>query len=163
MSNVPASKRETSNVEYVANAAKLFSYTLDCAQRLPKRWMFLLTERIVDMAAKVLEHTKSANSVYVACTTDANLRRFHQMQAYCCAQALSSYVDEAYRRFPAREDSVKPCISQAAYLAWIECIDREFVLLKGVMRSDRQRFAKYFEESSASLDVVGVQLGLFDI
>lgn len=163
MSNVPASKREVSSIEYVANAAKLFSYTLDCAQKLPKRWMFLLTERMVDMAAKVLEHAKAANSVYVTCATDANLRRYHQMQAYCCAQALSSYVDEAYRRFPAREDSGKPCISQSGYMAWIECIDREFVLLKGVMRSDKQRHGKYFDGPGKGLDVVGVQLGLFDI
>lgn len=37
MSNVPPSKRELSNIEYVYNAARLFSYTLDCTMKLPKR------------------------------------------------------------------------------------------------------------------------------
>ena len=65
MSNVPPSKRELSSVEYVYNAARLYSFTLDCAMKLPKRWMFLLTERTVDAAARVLEHAKAANSIYV--------------------------------------------------------------------------------------------------
>lgn len=58
MSNVPPSKRQLSSVEYVHNAARLFSYTLDCAMKLPKRWMFLLTERTVNAAARLLEHAR---------------------------------------------------------------------------------------------------------
>lgn len=54
MSNVPASRRETSSIEYVHNAAQVYSHTLDCAMKLPKRWMFLLTERTVDAAARML-------------------------------------------------------------------------------------------------------------
>lgn len=160
MSNVPASKRQVSSIEYVANAAKLFSYTLDCAQKLPKRWTFLLTERIVEAAAKVLEHSKAANSVYVSCAVDANLRRVHQMQAYCYAQALSSYVDEVYARFPVRDGSAKPCISQAGYVKWVEAIDKEFRLLKGVMHSDKQRFQEYLAQPSPVV-AEGLQLGLF--
>lgn len=161
LSTIPASKRKTSSIEYVANAAKLFSYTLDCAQKLPKRWTFLLTERVVNCSAKVLEHAKAANSVYVTCAMDAELRRFHLLQAYCFAQALSSYVDEMFQRFPSRTDNGKPCISQASYLKWVESIDKEFDLLKGVMQSDKKRFDKFFaqEKDSRSADI---QMSLFE-
>ena len=160
MSNVPPSKREPSNIEYVCNAAKLFSYTLDCAIKLPKRWTFLLTERAVDAAARVLEHAKAANSIYVSCAADADLRRLHLDQAYCYSQVLASYVDEMFARFPSREDGRGACISQAAYLRWVEAIDREFKLVRGVMASDRKRFARYYERDGPSS--AASQLGLFD-
>ena len=164
MSSVPASQRETSNIEYVYNASRLFSYTLDCVMKLPKRWMFLLSERTVDSAAHLLEHAKSANSIYVSCALDANLRRFHLVQAYCAAQVLSSYVDEIYERFPARAtEGQKPRIGQSAYLAWVESIDKEFRLLKGVMQSDKKRFAHYFEgKENEKAWQEATQLGLFD-
>lgn len=158
MSNIPPSKRKLSNVEYVYNAAKLFSYTLDCAMKLPKRWMFLLTERTVDAAARVLEHTKAANSIYVACTVDAELRRFHLNQAYCYSQVLASYVDEMFRRFPSRENGTGPCISQAAYLKWVESIDYEFKLVKGVMASDKKRFGAYYSSGDGKKASVQQQL-----
>ena len=160
MSNVPPSKRELSNIEYVYNAARLYSFTLDCAMKLPKRWMFLLTERTVDAAARVLEHAKAANSIYVTCAVDADLRRFHLNQAYCYAQVLASYVDEMFERFPSREDGGGACISQASYLRWVESIDREFKLVKGVMASDKKRFGGYYAKESAA--AVSAQLGLFD-
>lgn len=83
------------------------------------------------------------------------------MQAYCSAQVLSSYVDEIYKRFPIREDKSKPCISQASYLAWVEAIDKEFNLLKGVMKSDKQRFAQ-FEEDRTKQNAQ-VQMALFNV
>ena len=164
MSNVPASRRETSSIEYVHNAAQVYSHTFDCAMKLPKRWMFLLTERTVDAAARMFEHAKAANSVYVTCALDANVRRFHLVQAYCYAQVLSSYVDEVYARFPSRgKDGCAPRISQDGYLRWIEGVDREFKLLKGVMASDKKRFAEHFaKRESESAWQAGVQLGLFD-
>lgn len=40
MSTVPKSRRKTARTEFVYNAAQLFSYTLDCVMKLPKRWTF---------------------------------------------------------------------------------------------------------------------------
>ena len=40
MSRVPKSRRKTARTEFVYNAAQLFSYTLDCVMKLPKRWTF---------------------------------------------------------------------------------------------------------------------------
>ena len=97
MSRVPKSRRKTARTEFVYNAAQLFSYTLDCVMKLPKRWTFLLSERTVNAAAQVLEQAKSANSIYVTCAMDAQLRYLHLQQAYCGAQVLSSYVDEIYQ------------------------------------------------------------------
>ena len=165
MSNVPKSKRKTSSVEFVYNAALLYHFTLDCCMRLPKRWTFLVTERTVDAAAKVLEHAKAANSIYVTYPIDAQLRRAHLLEAYCSAQVLSSYVDEIYMRFPSKKETGKPCISQAWYLQWVECIDKEFSLLKGLLRSDSQRFKHLLKEEQATISNPkgGMQLSFFDL
>ena len=73
---------------------------------------------------------------------------------------LASYVDEMFERFPSREDGGGACISQASYLRWVESIDREFKLVKGVMASDKKRFGGYYAKESAA--AVSAQLGLFD-
>ena len=156
MSTVPKSRRTIARTEYVHNAAQLFSFTLDCVMKLPKRWTFLLSERTVDAAAHVLEHAKSANSIYVTCAIDAQLRHAHLQEAYCAAQVLSSYVDEIYHRVPVRADG-KACISEHLYLAWVESIDREFTLLKGVMHADRKKWSSYLEEAPA-IPEAGAQL-----
>lgn len=130
--------------------------------RLPKRWAFLISERTADTAASVLHHAKSANSIYVTCAVDAQLRRAHVQEAYCATQVLSSYVDEIYDRFPVRPDTGKPCISEAWYLRWVECIDKEFSLLKGVLRSDARRYVDYYKDDSTGLSYgKGIQLSFF--
>ena len=92
MSGVPKSKRTQSSVEYVHMAQVLFHHTFECALRLTKRWTFYLSERMIDHAEQVLHHAKSANSIYVSCAADAQLRRLHLQQAYCHAQTLSSII-----------------------------------------------------------------------
>ena len=96
MSGVPKSKRGQSSVEYVYNAQLLFHQTFEFALHLPKRWTFFLSERMVDHAEQVLHHAKSANSIYVSCAVDAQLRRLHLQQTYCHAQSLSSLIDEVF-------------------------------------------------------------------
>lgn len=80
MSGVPKSKRGQSSVEYVWQAQILFHQTFECALRLPKRWTFYISERMVGHAEQVLHHAKSANSIYVSCAVDAQLRRLHLQQ-----------------------------------------------------------------------------------
>lgn len=70
--------------------------------RLSKRWTFFLSERMVDHVEQVLHHAKSANSIYVGCAVDAQLRRLHLQQAYGHAQTLSSLVDEVYKQSPVK-------------------------------------------------------------
>ena len=130
MSGVPKSQRSLSSVEYVYNAQLLFHQTFECALRLPKRWTFYVSERMVGHAEQVLHHAKSANSIYVSCKLDAQLRRLHLQQAYCHAQTLSSLVDEVYKLAPVKPagDSgiLKPVITQARFSDWVRCIDKEF-------------------------------------
>ena len=52
--------------------------------------MDVLSERTVNAAAQVLEHAKSANSIYATCAIYAQLRYLNLQQAYCGAQVLSS-------------------------------------------------------------------------
>lgn len=166
MSGVPKSKRGQSSVEYVWQAQVLFHQTFEFALRLPKRWTFYISERMTGHAERVLHHAKSANSIYVSCVVDAQLRRMHLQQAYCHAQTLSSLVDEVYRLAPVRtageQGEPKPCITQARFAELIGCLGKEFDLLKGVMRSDMTRWREYLKDEVA-VPMGGLQMSFFDL
>ena len=163
MSGVPKSKRGTASSEYVATAQKIYHLTLTAALRLPKRWMFLVSERMADHAERMLYHAKAANSIFVSCSLDAQLRRAHLTQALCHAQALSSMVDEVQREEPQRtvgsSGRVKPCLGEGYFEEWGNLLFREFGLIRGVMRSDMDRHAKYLKgEDGAPPEPVQLQL-----
>ena len=166
MSGVPKSKRSQSSVEYVWTAQLLFHQTFECAMRLPKRWTFFLSERLVDHAEQVLHHAKSANSIYVSCPADAQLRRMHLQQAYCHAQTLSSLIDEVYKFGPVKPagetGQLKAVITPARFADWIHCLDAEFELLKGVMRSDMRRYKDYLK-AECDLPAGKLQMSFFDM
>ncbi|MDO4807731.1 MAG: hypothetical protein Q4A07_10835 [Coriobacteriales bacterium] len=166
MSGVPKSKRGQSSVEYVWQAQLLFHQMFELALRLPKRWTFYLSERMVDHAEKVLHHAKSANSIYVSCAVDAQLRRMHLQQAYCHAQTLSSLVDEVYKLAPVKatgdDGALRPAVTQARFCELIGCLSKEFELLKGVMKSDMRRWGNYLKDELA-VPETGLQMSFFDL
>ncbi|MDO4805883.1 MAG: hypothetical protein Q4A07_01410 [Coriobacteriales bacterium] len=166
MSGVPKSKRSQSSVEYVWQAQLLFHQTFELALRLPKRWTFYLSERMVGHAEQALHHAKSANSIYVSCAVDAQLRRMHLQQAYCHAQTLSSLIDEVYKLAPVKPvgdtGALKPAITQARFSDLIHCLDKVLELLKGVMRSDMRRWKDYLKGEQV-LPEAGLQMSFFDL
>jgi len=163
---VPKSKRGQSSVEYVWQAQLLFHQTFGCALRLPKRWTFYLSERMMGHAEQVLHHAKSANSIYVSCAVDAQLRRLHLQQAYCHAQTLSSLTDEVYKLAPVKpigeSDILKPAITQARFSDWVDCLGKELDLLKGVMKSDMKRWRDYLKDDLA-IPSASLQMSFFDL
>ena len=165
MSGVPKSRRTMASTEYLFNAQKLFAKTVAMALRLPKRWQFLVTERTVDHAEKVLFHAKAANSIYVSCAIDAQLRRLHLQQAYCHAQALSSMVDQIYQMHPVRtvgEGNLRPAVTDGIYVDLIRCLGSELSLLKGVMKADLYRYKDYLKGPSC-IPEGGLQMSFMDL
>ena len=74
-------------------------------------------------------------------------------------------VDEAWALFPPVGTAErKPYIGEAMYRDWVGLIDKEFALLKGVLKADGARYAKYLgEDAAAHLSDAGLQMSFFDL
>lgn len=78
---VPASRRSTSNMEYVHNAEKLAAKIFTFANNLPKRYAFRLSNPLFEHAEMVVFHVKAANLVYVKDDATFAQRRMHLTEA----------------------------------------------------------------------------------
>lgn len=59
------SKRGESSVQFIETARQLEAHTLACCMKAPKRYSFLLTQRIMDTASEVHDHVRRGNSYRV--------------------------------------------------------------------------------------------------
>ena len=59
--SVYKSKRGESSVQFIETARQLEAHTLACCMKCPKRYSFLLTQRIMETASEVHEHVRAAN------------------------------------------------------------------------------------------------------
>ena len=86
--SVYKSKRGKSSVQFVETARKLEEHTLEQCLKVPKRYTFLLTQRIMGLASEVYEDVVSANSIFPVNQHEAQLRRDHLTAANAALQAL---------------------------------------------------------------------------
>ena len=86
--SVYKSKRGKSSVQFVETARKLEEHTLEQCLKVPKRYTFLLTQRIMGLASTVYEEVVAANSIYPTNQHEAQLRRDHLTAANAALQAL---------------------------------------------------------------------------
>ena len=75
--SVYKSKRGKSSVQFVESARKLEEHTLEQCLKVPKRYTFYLTQRIMGLASTVYEEVVAANSIYPTNQHEAQLRRDH--------------------------------------------------------------------------------------
>ena len=69
------SKRGESSVQFIETARQLEAHTLACCMKAPKRYSFLLTQRIMDTASEVHDHVRAANNIWPTNRHEAQLRR----------------------------------------------------------------------------------------
>ena len=129
--SVVKSKREESTVQFLDNAIDLQVYTLKQCIKFPKRYMFLLTNGIIELARNCLFYVKSANSIFPRNEHEAQMRRDYFIKANACVMNLYTQLDIAYE-----------CIdelSEKTFVKWIELARNEEKLIKAVMKSDLKR------------------------
>ena len=109
--SVYKSKRGESSIQFIEVARKIECHTLEQCLKVPKRYTFLLTTRIMSLASDVYDHVVSANSIYPTNQHEAQTRRDHLIAA-----------------------------NEHAFMTWGELINEEAKLISGIRRSDRARY-----------------------
>lgn len=137
--SVIKSKRTESNMQFVDTASKLHIYTVKQCVKFPKRYTFYVSQNISNASSEILKCVKSANSIYPTNAHEVQVRRDYFLRAYAETQSLVSLINDAKEMFD---------ISGATLTGWMELIQAELNLLKGILKTDKQRYKKLTAEAS---------------
>ena len=135
--SVIKSKRGQSSMQFLDTATKLHIYTIKQCVKFPKRYTFYVSQSISDTATEILKCAKSGNSIYPTNAHEVQVRRDYFLRAYAETQSLVSLINDARELFD---------ISGSTLTGWMELIQSELNLIKGVMKADKQRFKKLYAE-----------------
>ena len=127
-------------MQFVDTASKLHIYTVKQCVKFPKRYTFYVSQNISDTASEILKCVKSANSIYPTNAHEVQVRRDYFLRAYAETQSLVSLINDAKEMFD---------ISGSAMTGWMELIQAELNLLKGILKTDKQRYKKILNMESS--------------
>lgn len=136
--SVYKSKRGESSVQFIETARKLESHTLAQCLKIPKRYTFLLTTHIMELASAVYDNVISANSIYPTSQHETQIRRDHFISANAALQSLDRQLGllaEVLRKNPENFKGF-----DNAFMTWGELINEEAKLISGIKRADRARY-----------------------
>ena len=128
--SVMRSKRDESKIEFLYTARQLQIYTIKKCISFPKRYTFYVSQPIANAATRVHEYVKMANSIYPTNAHEVQLRRDYFLKANAQLQSLVSQVEVAHELFGLEHNVMK---------YWMDLIDTEIRLVKGIMKSDKER------------------------
>lgn len=131
-------------MQFVDTASKLHIYTVKQCVKFPKRYTFYVSQNISDTASEILKCVKSANSIYPTNAHEVQVRRDYFLRAYAETQSLVSLINDAKEMFD---------ISGSAMTGWMELIQAELNLLKGILKTDKRRYKKILNTDSSDSDI----------
>ena len=136
--SVLKSKRGESTMQFIETARELEIYTIKQSAKFPKRFMFLITKELVDLARAIYNNAKSANSIYPTSLNELQIRTKFIIKAQCALQCLISQLDIA-REFIKHTDNNK-AIKSKIWQTWADLITNEIKLLASLKKSDKERY-----------------------
>ena len=125
------SNRGTSEMEFVHTARELQRYTIQKCVGFPKRYTFYVSQPIADMATKIHDYVKCANSIYPLNQHEAQMRRDYLLRANAQLNSLVSQIELANELFGIESDKMH---------YWMNIVDKEIRLVKAVLKKDRERY-----------------------
>lgn len=129
--SVPKPQRNESEMEFLYNARKLLEFTLRRSKKIPKRFTFTLTTRLVDTAWSVYDSVKAGNSVFPSNQHEVQLRRDHFLNARAQLNVLVGQVEVAAEFAPIDGETMRE---------WMGLVRTELNLIKGVLDADKRRY-----------------------
>ncbi len=129
--SVIKSNRAESEMEFIHTARQLQIYSIQKCVNFPKRYTFYVSQPIVDMATKIHDCVKCANSIYPLNQHEAQIRRDYLLQANAQLNSLVSQLEVAAELFGVEPDTLR---------FWMEIVEKEIRLVKAVMKKDRERY-----------------------
>lgn len=138
--SVPKNKRGESSVQFLDTAHQLHIYTVKQCTSLPKRYTFYGAQKLAELSFDILTDVKMANSIYPKNAHEYQCRLDRFLSAYGKAQAMVSQVGAMKEMFSIPTKSV---------MGWMELIQSELRLLKGIMLSDSHKWSDFDEKIHA--------------
>ena len=121
--------RGESTVQFLENAIKLEVYSIKQCMKFPKRYTFVLSNRIVELARECLINVKAANSIYAKSEHEKQIRRDYFLKAYTCVTNLYTQLDIA------KECGIE--INEHVMKEWSGLIYEEERLLRGILKKEK--------------------------
>lgn len=136
--SVYKSKRGESAMQFVETARQLEAHTFACCMKTPKRYSFLMTTRIMELAMEVHERVRAANNIWPTNQHEAQLRRDELLRANIALQNLNPKLQLLYDSILQNPEGYKWI--HKAMEKWGELINEEAKLIAAVKKNDRQRY-----------------------
>jgi hypothetical protein len=145
--SVYKSKRGESAVQYVENARQLQIFTLSNCVRFPKRYTYLVVNKIASLAEDIVTHIRIAEAILPTNGHEAQMRRDQLTIAFGLLNSLDDKLQLMYdivMKNPDWKTEFKWLPN--AMLEWGNLIQRQKDLIKGVKKADRKRFGGTSED-----------------
>ena len=125
------SKRDESEMEFIHTARQLQIHTIQKCVGFPKRYTFYVSQPIAEMATRIHEYVKCANSIYPLNQHEVQLRRDYLLKANAELNSLVSQIEVANELFGIEGEKMK---------FWLDIVEKEIRLIKGTLKKDRERY-----------------------
>ena len=125
------SKRDESEMEFIHTARQLQIHTIQKCVGFPKRYTFYVSQPIAEMATRIHEYVKCANSIYPLNQHEVQLRRDYLLRANAELNSLVSQIEVANELFGIEGEKMK---------VWLDIVEKEIRLVKGTLKKDRERY-----------------------
>jgi len=98
--SVSPGDRNKSAMEFVETADKIEARAMQVCKRWPKSYMFIITQRTVNLASELYEHVQKANAI-IPQTEDERILRVKELEMALGANyAFARKIERAYSLFP---------------------------------------------------------------
>lgn len=148
------SKRQPARSEFLNIANELEIYTITNVSRFPKSYRYSLTNEILKLSNEVHEYVHKANAIFVhknMSEDDFKMRSRFITAAKSSLVALSGrlsiafkIVDKGNNFYAGKSDYSK------VFQSWIDLVNKELDLLKGLSESDKKRYKEYQKQKQGS-------------
>ena len=129
--SVVKSNRGESDMEFLYNARQLQIYTIKKCVNFPKRYTFYLNQPLSNIATRIHENVKCANSIYPLNQHEVQIRRDYLLRALAELNNMVSQIEVANELLGLELNVLE---------LWMEMIDREIKLIKALLKKDRERY-----------------------
>lgn len=138
------SQRTEAIAEFLKATSAVHLESMRLIKKFPKSYRWLLTNNMLELAAKAFIFAVRANSIYLFKTMDANdfdLRHHYLVKSAGCLDALSAEINIIYTLMKEDENVFKTKKDRdTAFFNWVKMVARAAQLIKGVIKSDKNRF-----------------------
>ena len=143
--SVYKSKRGLSAIQYVENARQLQIFTIRNCVKFPKRYTYIVVQKIAELAEDIDTHVRIAESIIPTNLKEAQNKRDELTYAFGLLNSLDDKLQLMYdivAENPNFRNEFKWLPN--AMLEWGRLIQTERNLITGVKKADRKRFKEKF-------------------